>query len=1113
MLSNYSMPVKIKKTENGVSRTFTSIVLALVLASTCYGDLCDCNVLISSFEDGTPYPVSSSGPTLIGGQTIGVTEGLYSLRVTGPIGWGYIGTFPVYPGSFMANTKFSIDITTLAADFPGNSGINFGIALWSSQTGWRQWNDCLPSWGGTGKTNRTITMTVDYSSIKPATTPSSLTFHIFANSFSNDGLTTTYTAYFDNMILTGEPKQCPPGMTPFVIPSQQNPDSLIAIKYQPIGTGDQDRITVTGDHFTQNGERVKIWGINLTFAGNFPSHSDANTAAQRLAAAGINSVRCHHMDTLNYPRGIWNPTDGLTIYPEALDRFDYYVNELAKNGIYTNLNLHVGRAHSQYLGLPDPCTDYDKIVGIFTPALIAAQKDYASQMLNRVNPYRNIRVADNPAIAFVEITNEDSFFMWDGPQRLRNLPTYYADILKQQYNTWLGTQYGDTNGLRSVWDANVEPLGPNVITSFEAHFNDPNVEPDDKWYLEQHNDCTASFTLETYLSKTGAKLAPTVIDGIDWHLQIKQAHLHITQGQYYTLSFDAVAEQPRSITCNVMQAHDPWSGLGLYETVNLTTSWQTFTYGFTATSSDDNGRVTFSFGANASPVYITNVKLCTGGQTGLMADEFIETGTVRLFVDAAVKERTIDELRFLAETEKAYFDDMRSYIKNDLGYKGLVTGTIVFGPLGLYGQSDMDFIDSHSYWQHPAFPAAPWDPNNWYIQQKPMTDYINEATLFGLAGCRLGKSTTYAGKPFTVSEYSHPAPLDSQAECVPMLASFAAAQDWDGIWFFDYTSSASDWNSNHFNSFFDILHNPAKWGFSQAGASMFRFGGIEPLGNTQSFVGLSNPGSQLADFAELHNTYGSNMFGVLTRNSGLTRQDLLTKRITNTLYETGTMTNSSEPNRTTINWQIGGDGNGIYSVTGKSARIYTGHKEKFLAASNNLIEVNEPNYVTLTITSLEPAYTINPLPLKRKFLITAIGRCENMGMVFSADRSTVGTNWGYAPVLIEPVTAKIKIPYKGLNCFALSPDGTIKTIVPTYVVSGQTVIELSPTYQTMWYLVTVSGDVNSDGQVNFGDFCKIGQYWRQSEPSVDIAPLPLGDNYVDFEDIALLADTWLLSGF
>jgi hypothetical protein len=77
------------------------------------------------------------------------------------------------------------------------------------------------------------------------------------------------------------------------------------------------------------------------------------------------------------------------------------------------------------------------------------------------------------------------------------------------------------------------------------------------------------------------------------------------------------------------------------------------------------------------------------------------------------------------------------------------------------------------------------------------------------------------------------------------------------------------------------------------------------------------------------------------------------------------------------------------------------------------------------------------------------------------------------------------------------------------VENGQTIIELSPTYQTMWYLVTVSGDINGDGKVNFADFSELGQYWHQNEPSVDIGPLPMGDSVVNLEDIAVLADTWL----
>jgi hypothetical protein len=48
----------------------------------------------------------------------------------------------------------------------------------------------------------------------------------------------------------------------------------------------------------------------------------------------------------------------------------------------------------------------------------------------------------------------------------------------------------------------------------------------------------------------------------------------------------------------------------------------------------------------------------------------------------------------------------------------MVTGTIVFGPLGLYAQSDMDFIDSHAYWQHPQFPNRPWDSGDWLMNRR-----------------------------------------------------------------------------------------------------------------------------------------------------------------------------------------------------------------------------------------------------------------------------------------------------------------------------------------------------------------------------------------------------------
>ncbi len=163
----------------------------------------------------------------------------------------------------------------------------------------------------------------------------------------------------------------------FVIPAKPNLKSSIAVtSFEPIETND-DRLFARDGHFFRGAKRVRIWGVNLSFGANMPKHEDAPHIAARLAAAGVNSVRCHHMDTSRWPRGLWNSKDGKTIEPEALDRLDFFIDQLARHGICVNINLHVGRAHSRYLGLPEANRQYDKISNIFTPALIDAQKKFA----------------------------------------------------------------------------------------------------------------------------------------------------------------------------------------------------------------------------------------------------------------------------------------------------------------------------------------------------------------------------------------------------------------------------------------------------------------------------------------------------------------------------------------------------------------------------------------------------------------------------------------------------------------------------------------------------------------------------------------------------------------
>ena len=832
---------------------------------------------------------------------------------------------------------------------------------------------------------------------------------------------------------------------PFVIPARPNPDSLIAYPAsQPIKT-DSERLVVHSGHFFRGKHRVRLWGVNLSFGANLPKHEDAPYIAARLAAAGVNAVRCHHMDTARWPRGLWNSKDGRTIEPEALERLDYFIDQLARRGICVNINLHVGRAHSQFLGIPESNRQYDKISNIFTPALIDAQQKYARELLTHVNKYRKVRYADDPAVAIVEITNENSLFMWGSEQTLRTLPPYYSDILQGKFNSWLQKQYSSNEKLHKTWSEGAEELGKNMLENGNFQTIEASRNVPKNWNLEQHSGCKASLSHTRYKGKDALRININKADDTEWHLQLNQGDIAVEEGKYYTVTFDAAADKPRRISCGVSQAHSPWNNLGLSQQVELTDNWKTFRYGFVAKADDDNTRISFSFGTNNVPLYISNVEFRPGGRVGLHKGESIKTGTVALYADSETPTRTLDRMRFLAETEKAYFDGMRNFIKNELGCKALVTGTIVFGPLGLYGQSDMDFIDAHAYWQHPRFPGRPWDSGNWLIDQKPMTDYPAEATLFRLAAERLN------GKPFTVSEYNHPAPLDSQAECVPMIASFAAAQDWDGIWLYTYSHSSDDWYRENMYSYFDIDTNPAKWGFMRAGAAIFRDSvGPSDTGIDQKnefiCVPLTKSSDIVTELAKMHLKHDRNMFGLLTEKAKITWQDMLKKQVVSAITDNGGQQGSGETWK--LHWSVE-NSKGLYSASSQGAWISTGHTERFEKAANVKLSLNKPEFAAVTVTPLDK----RPINQSRKILVTACGSCQNTGMKFSDDRRTVGRNWGSSPVQTEAVEGTLSLNGRWM-CQALGPDGMPKPGMIVFQEGGQSFITLSPQPETMWYLLT-----------------------------------------------------------
>jgi len=182
-----------------------------------------------------------------------------------------------------------------------------------------------------------------------------------------------------------------------------------------------------------------------------------------------------------------------------------------------------------------------------------------------------------------------------------------------------------------------------------------------------------------------------------------------------------------------------------------------------------------------------------------------------------------DWQEFIWDTETAYWNGMRDFLKKDLGVKAPIVGTQGFWSPG-HVQAGMDVIDSHAYWHHPDFHGKGWNPDVWDVKNEPMAGAPDGGTLPGLAAQRV------AGKPFLCTEYNHPAPNTYSAETFPLLCAFAALQDWDGVFAFSYSHRAGDaWSQDHFNNFFDIDRHPVKMATLPGAVISFRRGDFDPF--------------------------------------------------------------------------------------------------------------------------------------------------------------------------------------------------------------------------------------------------------------------------------------------
>jgi len=226
---------------------------------------------------------------------------------------------------------------------------------------------------------------------------------------------------------------------PFPV-SHLSPDNVVSMRgLLDAPAGKYGFLRSEGEHFVHSNGTVRLNGINLTGTAVFPSHEEAESLADRFARFGFNCVRLHFFDCA-YSNTVGITGRGIIVQdefprrrldPERVDRLHYLVAAMKRRGVYTDVNLHVGRTLDARDGVV-PTGFGNKGANFLDPKLREFEKEYARDLLLAKNAYTGLSLADDPAVALVEISNENgllSYHYYEG--KLEKLPDPYRSQLAE----------------------------------------------------------------------------------------------------------------------------------------------------------------------------------------------------------------------------------------------------------------------------------------------------------------------------------------------------------------------------------------------------------------------------------------------------------------------------------------------------------------------------------------------------------------------------------------------------------------------------------------------------------------------------------------------------------
>ncbi len=208
--------------------------------------------------------------------------------------------------------------------------------------------------------------------------------------------------------------------------------------------GEHGFIGVKDGHFihTGNGQPIRFWAVNGP-----PQNLNGvalRGCARMLAKHGINMVRVH---------GGYFDANGEVDMAKVRHAMEI-VEAMKAQGIYTHFSIYFPLWLTPKPGTPW-LKGYDGKMHpfaalFFNPDFQAQYRKWWRALLTTPNPQTGKPLVDEPAVASLEMQNEDSFFFWTFSER--NIPDAELRMLETQFGDWLVKRYGSLSAAFSHWN-------------------------------------------------------------------------------------------------------------------------------------------------------------------------------------------------------------------------------------------------------------------------------------------------------------------------------------------------------------------------------------------------------------------------------------------------------------------------------------------------------------------------------------------------------------------------------------------------------------------------------------------------------------------------------------